>query len=245
MLVDENGRVVRQGGMPGSDAPSFSHRDPNTSEADALGGTDNALVWGTTISVNDSLRVFREFLRNFTLKYRLYRDGLTDEEVHESPFSDTKVYAEALDNMLVLGEERLSLDLRDLSLYPPTKKLYQQTLVYPVDIMPIMDQALRDCMHELAVAEDIKNRSQSRSVQQSQNNRESSEPVFPSSDRPDEPATPRPQGQQNIPSMEEQVKHMTYYCRPYGLEKSTNMRDLNPSGELPSQYLIVLALTQI
>lgn len=232
VLVDDTGRVVREGDVPGSDAPSFSNRDPNTSEADALGGTDTALVWGTTISVRDNLHVFRDFLRNFTLKYRLYRDGLTDEEVRESPFADTKIYAEALENMLLLGEERLYLDLRDLGLYPPTKKLYQQVMVYPVDLMPILDQALKDTIHELAVAEDNRTRSQSSAGQQSNKTRESSEPVFPSSDRPDEPATPRPQERQ--PTMEDQVNQMMYYCRPYGLEKSTNMRDLNPSGKFSS-----------
>ncbi|KFH42970.1 DNA replication licensing factor-like protein [Hapsidospora chrysogenum ATCC 11550] len=229
VLVDDTGRVIREGDAPGSDAPSFSNMDPNTSEADALGGTDDtAVIWGTTISVRDSLHVFRDFLRNFTIKYRLYRDGLSEEEVQESPFADTKIYLEALENMLLLGESRLYLDLRDLSLYPPTKKLYHQMLVYPVDILAIVDQALKDMMHELAVAEDNKNRSQSSAgQQQSQRNRESSEPNFPSSDRPSEPPTPRPQERQE--TMEDQVNNMTYYCRPYGLEKSTNMRDLNPS----------------
>lgn len=232
VLLDETGRVVREGNVPGSDAPpSFSNRDPNTSEADALGGNDTALVWGTTISVRDNLHVVRDFLRNFTYKYRMYRDGLTDEDVKESPFADTKVYWERMENMLLLGEERLYLDIRDLELYPPTKKLYHQLLVYPVDILPILDQALRDTIQELAVAEDNKNRTTQSSAgqQASQQSRESSEPVFPSSDRPEEPPTPRPQERQQ--SLEEQVNHMMFYVRPYGLDKSTNMRDLNPSGK--------------
>jgi DNA replication licensing factor MCM4 len=241
VLVDDTGRVVREGDAPGSDPHSFSNMDPNTSEADALGGTDTALIWGTTISVRDDLHAFRDFLRNFTIKYRLYRNGLSEEEVQESPFADTKIYLEALENMLLLGEERLYLDLRDLSLYPPTKKLYQHVLVYPVDVMPILDQVLKDTMHELAVAEDNKNRSQSSAGQQSQRNRESSEPNFPSSDRPSEPPTPRPQERQE--TMEDQVTNMIYYCRPYGLEKCTNMRDLNPSGETPSArgFLLLVA----
>lgn len=230
VLVDEHGRTVREGEVPSSDAPSFSNRDPNTSEADILGGTDNALVWGTTISVRDNLHAFRDFLRNFTLKYRMYRDGLTEEEVSESPFAETKVYMESMQNMLLLGEERLYLDIRDLNLYPPTKKMYHQLLVYPVDMLPILDQSLKDSMNELAVMEDSKNRSQTGTTSQPSNgNRESSEPVFPSSDRPEEPATPKPQDRQQ--TLEDQVESMVYYVRPFGLDKTTNMRDLNPSGK--------------
>ena len=230
VLVDDTGRVVREGDAPGSDAPSFSNRDPNTSEADALGGSDTALVWGTTISVRDNLHVFRDFLRNFTLKYRLYRDGLSDDEVSESPMAETKIYWERLQNMMLLGEQRMYLDLRDLEAYPPTKKMLHQIIAYPVELIPILDQALKDAIHEAAIAEDNKSRSQSGTGQrQSQKSRESSEPAFPSSDRPDEPPTPRPQDRQN--SMEEQIRDTVFYVRPYGLEKSTNMRDLDPAGK--------------
>lgn len=242
MLVDDSGRVVQEGEVPGSDAPSFSNRDPNTSEADALGGTDNALVWGTTISVRDNLLIFRDFLRNFTLKYRLYRDGVSDEEIRDLPLAETKIYMEAMQNMLLLGEERLYLDIRDLSLYPPTKKMYHQLLAYPVDMLPILDQALKDSMNELAVAEDNKNRSQTGASASHPSNgpRESSEPVFPSSDRPDEgltpvtPATPRPQERQ--PTLEDQIESMVFYVRPFGIEEATNMRDLNPSGKKPFPF---------
>ncbi|KAF4123986.1 DNA replication licensing factor MCM4 [Geosmithia morbida] len=236
VLVNDAGRVVQEGDMPGSDAPSFSNRDPNTSEADALGGTDNALVWGTTISVRDNLLVFRDFLRNFTLKYRLYRDGLTDEEIRETPLAETKIYMESMENMLLLGEERLYLDIRDLALYPPTKKMYHQLLAYPVDMLPILDQALKDSMNELAVAEDNRNRSQTgagASHQAANAARESSEPVFPSSDRPYEPATPAtpatPGPQERPQTLEDQIESMVFYVRPFGLETTTNMRDLDPS----------------
>lgn len=238
VVLDDAGRVVTEGGTPGSDAATFVNRDPTTSEADVLGGVDNGYVWGTTISLADGLNVFRDFLRNFTLKYRMYGDGMTDEEVQESPFSDTKIHWETLERMLMLGETRFYLDIRDMNLYPPTKKMWHQLQNYPHEIVPILDQALKDCLMEVAHAEDQRNRpSQSSAGQQaSQQNTQSSEPVFPSSDRPEEPPTPRPRVSE---SLEDQVAAQLYFVRPYGLDKSTNLRDLNPSGKMiqPTQML--------
>jgi DNA replication licensing factor MCM4 len=231
IILDDTGRVVREGEIPNSDTASFANRDPNTSEADILGGTDDSLVWGTTISVDDTAHSFKEFLRHFTLKYRMYRDGFSDAEVSETPMSETKTYWETLETMLLLGQSRLYLDIRDLHSYPPTRKLWHQVQVYPQEIIPILDQACKDCMMELANAEDQRNRASQSTYgpQASQQSRQSSEPVFPSSDRPEEPPTPGPEGQ--LQSLEDQVATTTYYVRPYGMDKSTNMRDLNPSGK--------------
>jgi DNA replication licensing factor MCM4 len=117
-----------------------------------------------------------------------------------------------------------------LNLYPPTKKMWHQVQAYPHEIIPIMDQALKDCMMEVAHSEDQRNRPSQSSAGHtaSQQTRQSSEPVFPSSDRPDEPVTPRPQATE---SLEDQVASTLYYVRPYGLDQSTNMRELNPSGK--------------
>ncbi|CAH0049619.1 unnamed protein product [Clonostachys solani] len=228
LVLAEDGRVVQETGVPGSDAASFANRDVTTSEADHLGGNDTALVWGTTISLADGLQSFRDFLRNFTFKYRMYGDGFTDGEVRESPMAETKIHWETLENMLLLGESRFYLNIKDLNLYPPTKKMWHQVQAYPHEIIPIMDQALKDCMMEVAHSEDQRNRPSQSSAGHtaSQQTRQSSEPVFPSSDRPDEPVTPRPQVTE---SLEDQVASTLYYVRPYGLDKSTNMRELNPS----------------
>lgn len=233
IILDDSGRVVQEGQTPGSDAASFTNRDPNTSEADHLGGHGQSLIWGTTVSIDDSFASFKDFLRNFTQKYRMYRDGFSDADVREAPDAESQPYREALENMLLLGTTRLYLDISDLNLYPPTRKLWHQIQAYPQEIIPVMDQSVHDMMVELARAETIRNKySQSSAGQRdTQNTSQSSEPLFPSSDRIDEPTTPRPP--QDQPSLEDQVSSSIYVVRPFGLDKSTNLRDLNPSGKGP------------
>ncbi|KAM3471780.1 hypothetical protein MY5147_005648 [Beauveria neobassiana] len=229
VILDESGRVVREGPVDGSDAHSYANRDTNTSEADILGGQGQSLIWGTTVSIDDTFAAFKEFLRNFTQKYRLYRDGFPDAEVRADPDAEVKPYQEALENMLLLGTTRLYIDISDLNLYPPTRKLWHQIQAYPQEIVPVMDQSVHDLMVEIARAEDRNRPTQSSNGQgESQQSRQSSEPVFPSSDRPDEPATPRPT-QDPQPSLEDQVASSIYVVRPFGLDKTTNLRDLNPS----------------
>lgn len=225
--------MVQEGQTPGSDAASFTNRDTNTSEADVLGGQGQSLIWGTTVSIDDTFAAFKEFLRNFTQKYRMYRDGFSDADVAAAPDAESKPYLEAMENMLLLGTTRLYLDVSDLNLYPPTRKLWHQIQAYPQEIVPVMDQSVHDLMVELARADSIRSRpSQSSAGQDTQNSTQSSEPVFPSSDRPDEPATPRPQ--QDQPSLEDQVSANLYVVRPFGLDKTINLRDLNPSGMFTS-----------
>ena len=243
VIMDEAGRVVREGQTPGSDAGSFVNKDPNTSEADVLGGQGQSLIWGTTVSIDDTFASFKDFLRNFTQKYRMFRDGLSDADVQADPEADSKPYWEALENMLLLGTTRLYLDISDLNLYPPTRKLWHQIQAYPQEIVPVMDQSVHDLMVELARADSLRNRpSQSSAGQNDTQNSstQSSEPVFPSSDRPDEAATPRPQ--QDQPSLEDQVSSSIYVVRPFGLDRTINLRDLNPSGKPRYQATLARAI---
>ncbi|KAF7558323.1 hypothetical protein G7046_g5838 [Stylonectria norvegica] len=228
IVLDDAGQVMSEG--PGSDAASFSVRDTTTSEADVLGGQGQSLIWGTTISLDDTFASFKDFLRNFTQRLRMIRDGLSDTEVEESPDAGLKPYVEAMENMLLLGTTRLYLDISDLNLYPPTRKLWHQIQAYPQEIVPIMDQSVKDLMLEAAQAETLRSRaSQSTAgAQTPQGNTQSSEPVFPSSDRPEEAPTPRPHQDQHQ-LLEDQVAATVYIVRPYGMENSTNLRELNPS----------------
>ncbi|OAA48664.1 cell division control protein 54 [Metarhizium rileyi] len=229
IILDDVGRVVQEGETPGSDAASFTNRDPNTSEANALGGQGQSLIWGTTVSIDDTFAAFKDFLRHFTQKYRMYRDGFSDAEVQAAPDAESKPYMETMENMLLLGTTRLYLDISDLNLYPPTRKLWYQIQAYPQEIVPVMDQSVHDLMVELARADSLRNRPSQSSAghNDTQNSTQSSEPVFPSSDRPDDPTTPRPQ--QDQPSLEDQVSANLYVVRPFGLDKTINLRDLNPA----------------
>ncbi|KAK1834779.1 MCM2/3/5 family-domain-containing protein [Podospora conica] len=223
VILDDAGRVVQDG----SDAGSYANINPATSEADALGGSSQGLVWGTTIALDDSFSAFKDFLRNFTFKYRMWADGATEADTNESLVADSKVYWEMMENMLLLGTNKLYLDLRDLKAYPRTLKLWHQAQAYPSELIPIMDQCVHDCMVELARIEMASQR-ESQSTLGAPMASQSSEPVFPSSDRGDEPATPRPSNSRQ-PTLADQVDAMDFIVRPWGIDTVTNLRDLNPS----------------
>ncbi|KAH6691288.1 MCM2/3/5 family protein [Plectosphaerella plurivora] len=224
IVIDETGRVTRDVSEPAS----FSNNDPNTSEADRLGGSNEGLVWGTTVSIQDSMNSFKDFLRRFTLKYRMYGQGLSEAEAAREPGAESRPYWEAMENMLLLGGSKLYLDLADMNLFPPTRKLWYQAQAYPQEIVPCMDQALHDLMVEIASEETRRqHRSQSSAGPHGRGAAsQSSEPNFPSSDRPDEAPSHAATDQ---PSLEETVSQMVYVVRPFGLPEITNLRDLNPS----------------
>lgn len=232
IFMDESGRIVRE--IPGeaSEAPTFSNMDPTTSDAQAMGGNSTLCIWGTNVSINDTLSVFKDFLRNYTKKYRMWGDGLTEEETQVEEDSNTKEYMQMMQNMLTLGITSLNLDFRNLKAYPPTKKLWQQAQDYPQDIVTLMDQGIKDVMYEIAEAEMARQRqSQSSAGQASQRSRfMSSEPPVPSSDRNEpEAQTPRDQESTEVDLCQE-VQKRSYRVRPFGLDSTVNMRDLNPSG---------------
>lgn len=60
VFVDGNGMPVADG-EPRSDA-TFSNIHPDTSEAEALGGSSTRVIWGTNISIQDSMSAFKNSL---------------------------------------------------------------------------------------------------------------------------------------------------------------------------------------
>jgi len=138
MFVDENGVPVREGAR-GSDAATFSNLDPNTSEADAIGGSSTRIIWGTNISIQDTMSTFKEFLLGYQKKYRMWADGATEEET-DAPESggNCREYIEMLNNMRHLGVTGLNLDLRNLKAFPSTVKLWHQVQAYPHEIIPLI-----------------------------------------------------------------------------------------------------------
>ncbi|KAK0618040.1 MCM2/3/5 family-domain-containing protein [Bombardia bombarda] len=230
IILDGSGRVVNDGSALGSEAASFSNNNPDTSEANVLGGSSQGLIWGTTISIDDSFVSFKDFLKNYTKKYRMWLDGVSEAETRTIPEAESKPYWETLENMLLLGGNKLYLDLRDLKAYPRTLKLWHQVQSYPTELVPVMDQCVHDCMIELARAEMASQRaSQNTNGHSAPNASQSSEMAFPSSDRGDEPSTPRPSQAPQQLTLEEQIARMNFVVRPWGLDKTTNLRELNPS----------------
>ncbi|RQM07040.1 hypothetical protein DH86_00000183, partial [Scytalidium sp. 3C] len=221
IFMDESGRVVQETAHP-SDAPSFSNLDPTTSDAEALGGQGQT-IWGTNVSTSDTYAVFKDFLRNYTKRYRMIVDGVSDEEIQSSLDANAKEYMETMKEMLTLGINSLNLDLRNLKAYPPTKKLWQQTQNYP-------QESIKDVMYEIAEAEMSSQRqSQSTTGQTSQRSRiMSSEPPVPSSERGEDMATPAQSEPEPVDLLAE-VQRRNFKVRPFGLDQTVNMRELNPS----------------
>ena len=149
LFVDEQGNPVQA-----SDPATFSNLDPNTSEADAIGGSNTRIIWGTNISIQDTMSTFKEFILGYQKKYRMWADGMTEEETSEPDSGATdREYIEMLQIMRQLGVQSLNLDVRNLKSYPSTVKLYHQLHSYPHEIIPLMDQCVKDVIVDQAEQE--------------------------------------------------------------------------------------------
>jgi DNA replication licensing factor MCM4 len=225
---------VRDVPNPHSEAPTFSNVDPTTSDAQAMGGESTRVIWGTNVSIQDTMSAFKSFLRNFTKKYRMWADGMSEADTQEEESSNSKEYMEMMQNMLLLGTTGLNLDIQNLKAYPATLKLWHQAQAYPQEIIPLMDQSIKDIMVELAEQEMTKQRA---SQSQSTNGQASQRGMVPSSDPPvpsSERSGPEPQQQQQpaaIVDLVSEVESKVYKVRPYGIDKAINLRELNPSGQ--------------
>ncbi|KAL9611663.1 MAG: hypothetical protein Q9167_003692 [Letrouitia subvulpina] len=226
MFVDESGLPVREA-APNSDAPTFSNLDPSTSEAEAIGGSSSRVIWGTNISIQDTMAAFRHFLLGWQKKYRMWYDGIPESEVAlpNSGATDHE-YVDLLNNMRHLGVSGLNLDVQNLKIYPTTTKLWYQLQSYPHEMIPIMDQTIKDIMVDLAEEEMNKMRAEQQQQLQSQirDRRHSSVPAVASSE-----ANIRSDQLGQIPDLVQEAETRTYKVKPFGLEKSTNMRELNPN----------------
>lgn len=228
LLVDGNGMAIPSG----SDAATFSNLNPGTSDAEAMGGRDDMVVWGTNISLTDTAHAFGDFLRNFQRKYRMIKDGELDE--NETVTSDhpgyAREYVDMMKAMLEFGVTTLNLDMRSLQAYPPTQKLWYQMQNFPEEIIPIVDTVIKDVMLDHAERKAREERQdvmqQFNAAQTSRSRDSSSLPPAPSSDAM--PSGGLQEALANLPNRMDEVADKTYRIRPFGLDKTINLRDLNP-----------------
>ena len=134
--------------QPASSGPMFSApAAPSEDEPDEI-----RAIWGTTVNLGETMKSFREFLRGFKIKYRVNHDR--EQGKHRmlgSPQEgEVVLYEQYLRRMRQTGETNLNLDMVNLLAYPPSKKLYIQLAKYPQEVVPAMDQVLKDLMLELA-----------------------------------------------------------------------------------------------
>jgi DNA replication licensing factor MCM4 len=222
IFVGEDGLPTRAE-EPASQA-TFSNLEPGTSEADMMGGESSRVIWGTNISIADTMNVFKNFVRNYAKKYRMWADGMTEEETNElGAAAEEKEYMELLKNMRQLGISSFNLDARNLKAYPATLKLWHQLQAYPQEIIPIMDQVVKDLSVELAEKE---MREMQRSGAPARIRQGSSMPPAPSSEAG---SRPDPTTGSAMPDLAAEAERMTYKTLPFGLDQTINMRDLDPN----------------
>ncbi|RAK81808.1 MCM DNA helicase complex subunit MCM4 [Aspergillus fijiensis CBS 313.89] len=225
IFVDANG-VPTADAEPRSDA-TFSNIHPDTSEAEALGGSSTRVIWGTNISIQDSMSAFKNFIYNFATKYRLWAEGASENETRTmGKAAEEREYITMLNTMRQLGVTNLNLDVKNLKAYPSTLKLWHQLHAYPQEIIPLMDQTVKDVMVELAGKEMQRQRSNSRH-RQNQSRDLSSAPAVPSSDALMSDAGRPPQAE--MQDLVQEVESNSYKVMPFGLDSAVNMRDLDPA----------------
>ncbi|KAM6501317.1 cell division control protein 54 [Amanita muscaria] len=134
--------------MPQSSAPALSAPAAPSDEPDEI-----RAIWGTTVNLAETMKLFRDFLRGFKPKYRIAHDRELGRHTRASATpeeGEVLLYENYLRRMRQTGETNLNLDMVNLYSYPPCRKLHTQLTKYPQEVIPAMDQVLKDLMLEVA-----------------------------------------------------------------------------------------------
>lgn len=180
--------------VPASSAPHLSAPAVPSDEPDEI-----RAIWGTTVNLAETMKLFRDFLRGFKPKYRAIHDR--QENLRTRTFAtpeegEVVLYETYMRRIRQTGETNLNLDMINLLSYPPCKKLFAQLQKYPQEVVPAMDQILKDLMLELA-------------------------------DEDQQAGMDGMQGDQGDEEIAD-IMGKVYKVRPFGLT-AVNMRELNPS----------------
>jgi len=186
---------ITQPPNPPSSAPDLSARAAPSDEPDEI-----RAIWGTTVNLTETMRLFRDFLKGFKPKYRASYDrenGLKTRPFSTPDEGEVVLYESYFRRMRQTGETNLNLDAVNLLAYPPAKKLHTQLFKYPQEVIPAMDQVLKDLMLDVAEQDQLAGIG-------GMVGREGDEEIA-------------------------EILGRIYKVRPFGL-LSINMRNLNPSG---------------
>lgn len=135
-------------GLPPSSAPQLSVPDGPSDEPAEI-----RAIWGTTVNLAETMKSFREFMLGFKPKYRVSHDrdrGVRTHIMATPEEGEILLYETYLRRMRQTGETNLNLDMLNLAAYPPSRKLHSQLAKYPQEVIPAMDQVLKDLMLEIA-----------------------------------------------------------------------------------------------
>lgn len=134
--------------LPPSSAPQLSVPDGPSDEPAEI-----RAIWGTTVNLAETMKSFREFMLGFKPKYRVSYDrdrGVRTRVMASPEEGEVLLYETYLRRMRQTGETNLNLDMLNLAAYPPSRKLHVQLAKYPQEVIPAMDQVLKDLMLEIA-----------------------------------------------------------------------------------------------
>lgn len=123
---------------------------PPSSAGSTLPTTPTRMIWGTNISIEEVMATFKRFLTQYEASYRLKFDNKPDLDGNGTEL----VYYNVLREMRRLGTTTLNLDARNLDAFPPSRKLYQQLINYPQEIVPLMDLCIKNTLLAITSAED-------------------------------------------------------------------------------------------
>lgn len=203
-------------GDPSSSAPGGAETIDGDDEDDDNGPV--TVIWGTTVTLQASMAAFRWFLEDFRAGDRQIYDNRRYEEAleegkgneesiefaHGKERPEKRMYQHYLERMRETGQTNLNLDISDLLAFRAGQRsqrdlkyhqLAHNLLLYPQEIIPILDQVLKDCAIDWA-----------------ENN------LGGEASKAD-----------NI-ARAEAMLGSSFKVRPFGGEKRTDMRQLNPQG---------------
>ncbi|KAI8918917.1 MCM2/3/5 family-domain-containing protein [Entophlyctis helioformis] len=104
------------------------------------------LIWGTTINIEKSMGMFRDFILNFTKAQWL---AATRSDVPVMDADRLPFYPQLLDDLRKREKDTLNLDCTKLKAFDPEHRLYDQLVRYPQEIIPLMDHTLTDIFFEM------------------------------------------------------------------------------------------------
>jgi|GEM_PF-312354 len=112
------------GGGNGDDHGNNGNLDDDDDEPEDNG--NNAVIYGTTVNIEETMRVFKGFIQEFIPE---------NELVDFDPF-----YMKALRTLHETGDMNIDVDASHLEEFSlDSKRLYKQMLRYPQEIIPILD----------------------------------------------------------------------------------------------------------
>ncbi|KAI9005605.1 MCM2/3/5 family-domain-containing protein [Hyaloraphidium curvatum] len=122
------------GGLAG-DVPSADGTEP-------AGPTKT--IWGTTVNIQESMKMFSNFLLNFTMANRMRMDQPDIDDLLIDDKDREPYYPKLLRQIQELQVYNLNLDCANLKAFPGSRKLYHQMLRFPQEIIPICDYVLKE-----------------------------------------------------------------------------------------------------